>query len=146
MDMCVLCKGCKSYYDINNNSEKKKFCKKCYNKQYHIDNRQKIKEKNKQWSINNREKKKEQKKQWIIDNPDKITISNWKQRGLIELEGVYTYESLYEYYISINECEVCKTKFKNNYYRCLDHCHITGLFRWVLCRSCNTNDNWKNLI
>ena len=129
--MCVLCKGCQEHYDINNNSEKKNNCRKCYIKKYKIDNRQKIKEQNKQWSINNQEK---------------ITIKNWKYIGLIELEGVYTYESLYEYYISITHCEVCKTKFKNSYYRCLDHCHTTGLFRWVLCRSCNTMDKWKNLI
>ena len=131
MDMCVLCKGCQELYDINNNSEKKKFCKKCYDKQYKIDNRQ---------------KRKEQKKQWDIDNPDKMTISNWKRSGLIELQGVYTYQSLYEYYLSINECEVCNKKFKNSYDRCLDHCHTTNIFRWVLCRSCNTYDKWMDLI
>ena len=126
-------------------------------KQYNIDNREKIKEQKKQWRIDNREslkqrridnreKIKEQKKQWRINNHDINTIFNWKRRGLIELEGVYSYESLYEYYISINECEVCNKKFKNNRDRSMDHSHITGLFRWVLCRSCNTHDNWKNLI
>ena len=172
MDMCVLCKGCQSYYDINNNSEKKKFCRKCYMKQYNIDNRERIKEQIKQWNIDNRQKikqynidnrqkRKEQKKQWDIDNREKIkeqkkqynivnhdinTIKNWKRYGLIELEGVYSYESLYEYYLSINECEVCEIKFKNNRDRCMDHSHTTGLFRWVLCRSCNTCDKWINLI
>ena len=161
MDMCVLCDSCKSYYDINNNSEKKKFCRKCYMKQYNkkyyvdnrekrkqyiIDNRESIKEQNKQYKIENRQKIKEQKKQWRINNHDINTIKNWKRRGLIELEGVYTYESLYEYYLSINECEVCKTKFKDSHDRCLDHCHTTNIFRWVLCRSCNTYDKWMDLI
>ena len=157
MDMCVLCDSCKSYYDINNNSEKKKFCKKCYMKQYNIDNRELIKERNKQYYVENRQKIKqynidnrqrlqEQKKQYFVDNPEKFTISNWKGYGLIELEGVYSYESLYEYYLSINECEVCKTKFKDSHDRCLDHCHTTNIFRWVLCRSCNTYDKWINLI
>ena len=218
--MCVLCDSCKSYYDINNNSEKKKFCKKCYNKQYRIDNRESIKEQRKQWNIDNREKIKEQNKQWRIDNrvkikeqkkqwridnreyikqynfdnresikqwnidnrekmkqyridnaekhktytkqwrinnhelikeqkkqyyydnPEKMTIQNWKRLGLIELEGVYTYESLYEYYLSISHCEVCETKFKNSFDKCMDHCHKTNIFRWVLCRNCNTQDNW----
>ena len=130
-------------------------------KQYNIDNREKIKERNKQWRIDNREsigeqkkqryvdnrqKIKEQNKQWKIDNLDKMTIFNWKRRGLIELEGVYSYESLYEYYLSINHCEVCETKFKNSFDKCLDHCHTTNIFRWVLCRNCNTQDNWENLI
>ena len=181
--MCVLCDSCKSYYDINNNSEKKKFCKKCYNKQYRIDNREYIRELNKQWridnrqkikqykidnrqkikqynidnrqkrkeqkkqyDIDNREKKKEQKKQWDIDNHDINTIKNWKRYGLIELQGVYTYESLYEYYISITHCEVCNKKFKNSFDKCLDHCHTTNIFRWVLCRNCNTMDKWMDLI
>ena len=46
MDMCVLCDICQKLYDINNNSEKKKFCRKCYYKQYYIDNRELIKEQN----------------------------------------------------------------------------------------------------
>jgi hypothetical protein len=146
MDTCVLCDSCQELYDINNNSEKKKFCKKCYNKQYHIDNRETILEQKKQYRIDNREKIKEQNKQQRINNHDIITIKSWKYNGLIELEGVYTYESLYEYYVSISHCEVCNKKFKNSYYRCLDHCHTTGLFRWVLCRSCNTMDKWMNLI
>ena len=146
MDMCVLCKICQELYDINNNSEKKNNCRKCYYKKYYVDNRESLRERNKQWNINNQEKKKEQKKKWDIDNPDKITIYNWKRSGLIELEGVYSYESLYGYYLSINHCEVCNTKFKNSFDKCLDHCHITGLFRWVLCRSCNNQDYWMNLI
>ena len=161
MDMCVLCKGCQELYDINNNSEKKNNCKKCYYKKYYVDNREKIKEQKKQWRIDNREslreqkkqrdvanrqKIKEQNKQWRIDNPEKFTIYNWKKIGLIELQGVYTYQSLYEYYVSISHCEVCETKFKNSFDKCLDHCHTTNIFRWVLCRNCNTQDNWKNLI
>jgi len=165
MDMCVLCKGCQELYDINNNSEKKKFCKKCYmkqyNKKYYVDNTEKRKEQNKQYYVENRQKRKEQKKQWNIDNRElvkeknkqynivnheKITILNWKRIGLIELEGVYTYESLYEYYVSINECEVCNKKFKNSRDRCMDHSHTTNIFRWVLCRNCNNKDNWENLI
>ena len=159
--MCVLCKGCQEHYDINNNSEKKNNCKKCYDKQwridnrerikeqskqYYVENRQKIKEQNKQHYINNREKLLEERKQHFIINHEKKTIYSWKYKGLIELEGVYTYQSLYEYYLSIGHCEVCEIKFKDSHNRCMDHCHTTGLFRWVLCRSCNNRDNWKNLI
>ena len=150
MDMCVLCKGCQELYDINNNSEKKKFCRKCYmkqyNKKYYVDNRESIKEQNKQYKIKNRQKIKEQKKQWRINNHDINTIKNWKRRGLIELQGVYTYESLYEYYVSISHCEVCNKKFKNSFDKCLDHCHTTNIFRWVLCQSCNNHDKWMDLI
>tara|TARA_R110001592_G_scaffold830_2_gene4352 strand:- start:17 stop:517 length:501 start_codon:yes stop_codon:yes gene_type:complete len=161
----MICEICKNEYI---KSGYKNQCVKCYKKQYKIDNRQKIKERNKQWRIDNRqkikqyridnrEKIKEQIKQYridngekykaymkryVIDNYNKTVISKWKQRGLIELEGVYTYQSLYEYYLSVDSCEVCETKFKNSFDKCLDHCHTSNIFRWVLCRRCNTNDKW----
>ena len=165
----MICEVCKIDFDKLRYKNK---CSKCYHKKFYIDNIEKISESNKQWRINNKEeikkldkiyslKKKEtiskrqhiwyinnkekvlkQQQQYYIDNHEKKRIKNWKRIGLIELEGVYTYEILYEYYLSINNCEVCNKKFKDSYDRCMDHCHTTGLFRWVLCRNCNNKDHW----
>ena len=151
----MICKICKKDYDKSSYKNK---CIKCYHKQYYIVNPNKIsKEYTKQYNLDNKEPIKERARIWYIDNkekvlnqqkkyrknyPNKFTIKIWKYNGLIELEGVYTYESLYEYYISITHCEVCNKKFKNSLDRCMDHCHTTNIFRWVLCRSCNSGDHW----
>jgi len=146
----MICEVCKIDYDKLHAKNK---CKKCYDKQWNIDNKERKKQYNKQNYIDNKEKKKQYDidnkernkvymKQYYIDNHEDLTIINWKKRGLIELEGVYTYQSLFEYYISITHCEVCKTKYKDSNDRCLDHSHTTNIFRWVLCRNCNRNDKW----
>jgi hypothetical protein len=32
--------------------------------------------------------------------------------------------------------------FEDTFYRCLDHDHETGVFRKVVCRSCNNMDSY----
>ena len=53
-------------YHIDNKEKIKE-----YNKQYHIDNKEKIKEYNKQYHIDNKEKQNERSKQYHIDNKEK---------------------------------------------------------------------------
>ena len=50
-------------------------CKSCVNKQqkqYYLNNQEKVKEKNKRWHLNNHEKTKERSKQYRLNNPEKI--------------------------------------------------------------------------
>ena len=144
----MICEVCKIDFDKLYAKNK---CKKCYDKQSNIINKETKKQYNKQYRINNKEHIREKRKKYAPiyyqNNKEKLkqySLSEIgrKRNGLIELEGVYTYESLHEYYISITHCEVCKTKFKDSYDRCMDHCHTTNIFRWVLCRNCNRNDKW----
>ena len=117
--------------------------------------KEKDKECKRKWYLKNKEKRKQQIKQdKNIQNQIKEykkqyrqtengiksrIISHWKQRGL-KLYG-YTYDEVYEYYLSINKCEHCETNI-SGFNKCMDHCHVTGCFRQILCRSCNSNDNW----
>ena len=32
----------------------------------------------------------------------------------------------------------------SKYRKCMDHCHLTGEYRNILCNSCNINDNSSN--
>jgi len=69
----------------------------------------------------------------------KMTIKNWKRKGLILKEG-QTYKDIYSYVMTIERCERCGINFDNeihNNKRCMDHSHKTGYFRQVLCHSCN---------
>ena len=99
------------------------------------------------------EKKKEYMRKWYLKNTEKKKeyretekgikcnrIGNWKSSGIIHDD----FDALYIHYINTNECDVCKCNFTDDNIKCLDHDHDTGLFRYILCKSCNIKDNWKN--
>lgn len=69
-----------------------------------------------------------------------ITISKWRQRGVIETD-YYTLDELYEAYLYHPDCEECgvtlTTGKRCSTSKCLDHDHTTGIFRNILCHSCN---------
>lgn len=117
--------------------------------------REKNKEKIKEYRQNNKEHTKEYQKEYYQNNNEKLKeynqspqgikrriISDWKRRGLIHEDM----DALYEIYINTERCDVCKKHFSNTYDRCMDHDHSNGLYRHILCRGCNTNDNWKNKV
>ena len=64
-------------------------------------------------------------------------IYQWKKRGIKSDD----YDKLYEYHMSINNCELCNVEFDDSFknQRSLDHDHETGLYRKTLCRGCNAN-------
>tara|TARA_R110000765_G_scaffold391407_2_gene484292 strand:- start:113 stop:637 length:525 start_codon:yes stop_codon:yes gene_type:complete len=136
--------------------QKNKEYDRAYKKEWYQKNKQIMKE----WYQNNKEYVKKQKREYYKINSEKQNkkhkeweqspegkksrkIATWKQSGL-KLFG-YTYEEVYEYYLSIDNCEVCN-KDISGYNKHMDHCHDTGIFRWVLCNSCNNHDNWMNKI
>ena len=129
-----------------------------YQKQHYIKNKEKRLKQNKQWKENNKENQVIYQKQHYKNNKQYILkqqkeynktpegikkrfISEWKINGL-KLFG-YTYDEVYEYYLSINNCEVCNKDISmGGHQKNMDHCHSTGIFRWVLCASCNVRDSW----
>jgi len=119
--------------------------KKKHDKEYYLKNKEKIKQKASIYFIQNREKIKIKAKEYYINNVDyykseegykKSRISKWRCRGLIT-EDI---DKLYEYYLSIEECENCGIELNQDEAtkKCMDHCHQTGQFRNILCKSCNT--------
>tara|TARA_R110000796_G_scaffold60913_1_gene141013 strand:- start:167 stop:667 length:501 start_codon:yes stop_codon:yes gene_type:complete len=70
-------------------------------------------------------------------HPDRVTISQWKYRGLKLREGE-TYEEIYQKVSTATHCELCNVSFENKK-PCMDHDHITGYFRKVLCNRCNAS-------
>ena len=108
------------------------------------------KEKCAEYRKNNREKLNEKRQEYVKNNPEKIKeynesfngrmskrICDWKRQGL----KCDNYEDLYYYFITTEKCEKCDCdlvdggRAKNS--RVMDHCHISGEFRNVLCRGCN---------
>ena len=66
------------------------------------------------------------------------TISKWRCSGVIYDD----WDELYYIYIRTLKCSHCNKEFNNSYERCLDHDHITGLFRAIVCRGCNNHDRY----
>ena len=143
-------------------TEEQKEKKKEYDKKYYQANKQKINERNKIYGEANKERIKEQKKEYDkkygkdyyeknkewrkerhreyyqTENGKKsVRISKWKSSGVISDD----FDALYEKYINTNECELCNISIMCGKgltgKKHLDHCHITGKFRKILCGHCN---------
>jgi len=90
------------------------------------------------------EKGKERMRKWRLENPEKQLKTNrkcdWKRYGL----NMENFEEIYEKYLSTTHCELCNVlltedKINTKTTRTMDHSHITGEFRNVICISCNAS-------
>jgi len=107
-----------------------------------------------------KEKRKEHSKKHYEKNKEKIieadkkyrqtekgkevqTISNWKIRNVKSND----FPALYQYYKRCKNCENCGIELiegnTGSNRKCLDHNHLTGEFRNVLCHSCNVKRTEK---
>ena len=131
--------------NMNNNIKNNR---KEYQKQYYLDNKEKIE----QYRKDNKEKIKIQKAEYYLKNREKISkydkeynktdkglkvnrLSHWRQRGLIT-EDI---DKIYQRYLSTKECDNCGIELDQDEAtkKCMDHSHTTGEFRNILCKVCN---------
>jgi len=70
-------------------------------------------------------------------------IWHWKKNGLKEDEE--TILEIYEGYIRASNCELCGNPFKSSRDRQMDHCHVTGKFRNIVCKNCNNRKSDKKI-
>ena len=110
-----------------------------YSRLWRENNKEYLKEYDKKRKENNKEYHKQQCKEYLKTEKGlkSHTISRWKNRGIINDD----FNSLYEYYLNCKNCEECNVELTSGKYgsnhKCLDHDHKTGLFRNVLCNTCN---------
>tara|TARA_R110000787_G_scaffold60797_1_gene137877 strand:+ start:288 stop:680 length:393 start_codon:yes stop_codon:yes gene_type:complete len=121
-----------------------------YRNEYYQNNREKILADKKAYYQKNKAKKAEyrklnkekiiecRKKYLQTEQGKKINrIGNWKSKGVISDD----FDALYEIYMNINNCENCDIELVNGSggtnKKHLDHDHNGGLFRNVLCGTCN---------
>ena len=105
-------------------------------REYHMENRDKIRERNQK----NKDKENQQNKEYN-QTPQGIKscrISTWKKRGVV----CDNWDAMYDHYTSTSYCDICRVELSIKKERCattkcLDHCHDTGLFRNILCLACN---------
>ena len=155
----------KNYQTYQNTRNSRKEARKEYNKEYILKNADKLKEKRKIHAEQNpeytkevcrryrenqrknnleeyRRRNRESKKKYYLNNYEKCIKASrkkaWKERGL----NMENFEEIYERYITTTHCDLCSVeltedKVNTKTTRCMDHSHVTGEFRNVVCISCN---------
>tara|TARA_R110002126_G_C10251410_1_gene482089 strand:+ start:105 stop:644 length:540 start_codon:yes stop_codon:yes gene_type:complete len=118
-----------------------------YNKKYYQENREITNEKSKKYYEEHREEIRETKAAYFQSPIGKksYTLSNWKQLGL--QESPEDLDRIYELRETQELCNACDVKLtRTGKYistdTTMDHDHITHRFRHIICRGCNTHDNW----
>ena len=108
-------------------------------KEYKEKNKEKVKQMNKEWREKNKEYILEKNREYNQTEKGKKVqmISNWRYRGLLG-----DYDKIWEKYLSTTECDEClrtltQDKHKTSTTKVMDHSHITGEFRNILCQACN---------
>jgi len=100
-----------------------------YRRQYKLKNKEKHAEYMKEYGKNRRQR--------LKDDPiyqKQRRIYDWKGQGLID-----DYERVHAIWEETNECMKCE-KAISGFYKCMDHDHVSGLFRAILCRGCNNGN------
>lgn len=118
--------------------------KKAYDKKRYENNKAYIQEQSKKWYQNNKEHRKEwsQTEQGIKSN----RISTWKSYEGMSSQD-HNWDEIYDIYISTDICDYCNVELVEGNYgsnkKCLDHNHITGEIRGILCHTCNTREVFR---
>ena len=142
--------------------ERKRLLKKICSKTNYEKNKDQIAKQKKEYRENNKDQLAKQKKEYMKKNKDKISnrhkeyiqtsngkkstkLSKWKHRGLHETKE--NLDRIYDLFLNQELCNACDVKLTRNGDRCstdvtMDHDHDTNRFRHIICRSCNTQDNW----
>lgn len=110
-------KASKEWY-LNNKDKVKE-----YNKKYHMENKEKNKPKKKQWEENNKEKNKEVKRKSYLKRKYGLSIEDYNDM-FVKQKGC---------------CAICgrhQSKIKGILN--VDHDHLTGCIRGLLCTKCNS--------
>jgi hypothetical protein len=84
----------------------------------------------KKWKSEHKEEYREYNRKWVSNNRDKQKASNLKHKYDMKLSEFNLMRELQG-----DRCIVCDAGFTTS--PCVDHCHVTGKVRGLLCATCN---------
>lgn len=129
MKTCIKCSQAKEINEFYINTDRagrktsRSSCKDC------------SKKRNREYAIQNPEKVRESCNRWYKNNPDKAAIKHSKIK---EKKYGVTPAQFTEMMVSQNsKCSICKLEPNDGRSLCIDHCHKTGQVRGLLCSKCN---------
>lgn len=111
------------------------------NKKYYEKNKKIILEQKREFRKKNNEYINKRVKQYKKNNPNvqkKDRFWSWKRIGI--KHTTEELEVIYQLYNAATECELCTVTLvvgRCSHSKCLDHDHISGCFRNVICQDCN---------
>jgi hypothetical protein len=115
--------------------EDKKEAKRRDTRKWREKNAEQVRETSRLWRLNNRDKRREYKRQWAKDNPgrerERRYRSKLKERGLT----LEQYQSMLRQ--QKGTCGICRKENPNGQRLAVDHDHVTGSVRGLLCIVCN---------
>ena len=98
--------------------------------------------KKKEYYLKNREKILAHLKEYQKINAKKCKICDWRRSGLVG-----DLDEIYDRWINTTHCDTCKIELcsgrKGANKKCMDHCHVSGEFRNILCNTCNCQRQLK---
>lgn len=124
------CNKCKRYRSLDCFlADKRKrdgyrsWCKKCesrLHKEYHASNKDKRNQQNKEWYQKNLLKERRRGRDKSLQAKYGISLLDYEAKLILQ-----------------PMCAICDSLFSDTNPACIDHCHLAGKVRDLLCRSCN---------
>lgn len=112
-------------------------------KEYYLKNKEKLKEYSRKYNLKNKEQAKKHSKKYYLNHKKERKKWNFKNKEKFKeyyLKHRYniTLDQLKQMFISQNGvCAICKEKFANRKAMHIDHNHVNGKVRALLCPPCN---------
>ena len=111
--------------------------RRAYNRQYYQKNREKLKAQTREYRKNNLEKltKRERAFHKTRINKFDYRVKTWMGQGIKSQE----WENVFQRYTSTMMCDCCGVDFegKGKFKKSLDHDHLSGEVRNIICHDCN---------
>lgn len=124
------------------NTKLKKYRLNLKHKIWSFKNREKERERGRKYRKDNPEKNKERWRKYKRNNPEKYKKAHkkatWRKAGL----NMENFEEIYDRYINTSHCDMCEVLLtvdtvSTKTTKCMEHSHISGELRGIVCHSCN---------